>query len=278
MSLPYTRILPARLWVIPSLTLLLVACSTNQPVKEERDGIDHSFPPPANIDSIPDAVPAIEPLSRYGNPESYQVFGREYRTLPERSHYRETGIASWYGSKFHGKRTSSGEPYDMYAMTAAHKSLPLPTYARVTNLQNGRSVVVKINDRGPFHDNRLIDLSYTAAWKLGIAANGTGLVEVEAIDPSIPEPKPVPPPVQATAGLPEIFLQVGAFGSQQNANRLKDRLQSALNTAVLVQEPHATDQPLFRVQIGPIASIELCDQLTDKLVSLGIPETRLVFR
>ncbi|MDJ0806576.1 MAG: septal ring lytic transglycosylase RlpA family protein [Gammaproteobacteria bacterium] len=271
---------PLRLSLLPAslgLSLLVGACSTTS-VIEERDGIDHSFPPPADIDRIPDAVPKVEPLSRYGNPERYTVFGKEYQTLSERGNYRERGIASWYGSKFHGRRTSSGEAYDMYAMTAAHKSLPLPTYARVTNLQNGQSVVVKINDRGPFHDNRLIDLSYTAAWKLGIAGPGTGLVEVEALDPAAPEPKPEPKPVQIGSGLPEIFLQVGAFGSAHNANRLKTRLQSQLDTEVWIQQTLSDDPPLFRVQVGPIASIELCDNLADKLNGLGIPETRLVIR
>lgn len=277
MSSRYTTFLTMRapLWL--ALSLLLGACSSTQ-VIEEPDGIDHSFPPPANIDSIPDAVPQVEPLSRYGNPETYSVFGREYRTLQDPSNYRERGIASWYGSKFHGKRTSSGEPYDMYGMTAAHKSLPLPSYARVTNLQNGRSVVVKVNDRGPFHDNRLIDLSYTAAWKLGIASNGTGLVEVAAIDPSIPEPKPDPTPSKAVATLPEMFLQVGAFGSEQNANRLRNRLQTLLDTEVLIEQNNASNPPLYRVQVGPIASIELCDHLADQLTGLGIPETRVVLR
>lgn len=262
-----------------SIALLIAGCSS-QNTNLVKDGIDHSYPPPADIDSIPDAVPLDEPMSRYGNPVSYSVFGKEYKTLAERGGYREKGIASWYGSKFHGRRTSSGEPYDMYAMTAAHKTLPLPTYARVTNLQNGKRVVVKINDRGPFHGNRLIDLSYTAAWKLGIAQNGTGLVEVEAIDLSAPDPEPKPEiqPILAKTGLPEIFLQVGAFGSEQNANRLKHRLQTELNTDVLVKQIISAELPVYRVQVGPIASIELCDHLTDKLVGLGIPETRLVIR
>ncbi len=276
MSLSYLQHSSPRLFKTLALSLLLTACSTRPTL--ERDGIDHTFPPPADIDTIPDAIPKVEPMSRYGNPVSYTVFGREYRTLTDHVGYQERGIASWYGSKFHGKRTSSGEPYDMYGMTAAHKSLPLPTYARVTNLQNGQSVVVKINDRGPFHGNRLIDLSYTAAWKLGIAQGGTGLVEVEAIDPRTPEPKPAARPIQAQSGLPEIFLQVGAFGSEQNANRLKSRLQTELNADVLIQQALASEPPLFRVQIGPIASIELCDHLADKLSGLGLPESHLVIR
>ncbi len=269
---------PISAWSITTLILsvLLVGCSTKL-TNVERDGLDHRYPPPADIDVIPDAIPKNEPMSRYGNPVSYTVFGNEYRILPERKGYRERGIASWYGSKFHGRRTSSGEPYNMYSMSAAHKTLPLPTYARVTNLQNDQSVVVKINDRGPFHDNRLIDLSYTAAWKLGIVSAGTGLVEVEVIEPSAPEPKPVSEPILTQTGNPELFLQVGAFGSEHNAHRLKSRLQTELNADVLILE-NISAAPLFRVQVGPIANIELCDHLAAKLNGMGIPETRLVIR
>jgi rare lipoprotein A len=138
---------------------------------------------------IPDAVPKVEPKSKYGNPESYVVFGKRYHTKSSSNGYVERGVASWYGPDFHGRKTSSGERYDMYAMTAAHKTLPLPTYARVTNVKNGRSAVVKINDRGPFHGDRIIDLSYSAARKLGVVAKGTAMVEVKAIDPRQPESK-----------------------------------------------------------------------------------------
>jgi rare lipoprotein A len=139
-----------------------------------------------------DAVPRAEPKSKYGNPDSYVVFGKRYYTKDSAAGHVERGVASWYGPKFHGRRTSSGEPYNMYAMTAAHKTLPLPTYARVTNLGNGRSAVVKINDRGPFHGDRVIDLSYAAANKLGVVAEGTARVEVRAIDPRRPETAPAP--------------------------------------------------------------------------------------
>ncbi|MCG6862576.1 MAG: septal ring lytic transglycosylase RlpA family protein [Chromatiaceae bacterium] len=141
---------------------------------------------PPDLSSIEDAQPKIEPKSKYGNPETYVVFGKRYYTKASSKGYVERGIASWYGKKFHGRKTSSGERYDMYGMTAAHKTLPLPTYARVTNVKNGRSAVVKINDRGPFHGKRVIDLSYTAARKLGVVATGTAMVEVRAIDPSRP--------------------------------------------------------------------------------------------
>ncbi len=143
-----------------------------------------------DISGIPDAVPKVEPKSKYGNPKSYVVFGKRYHTKSRSDGHVERGLASWYGKKFHGRKTSSGERYDMYAMTAAHKTLPLPTYARVTNVKNGRSAVVKINDRGPFHGNRVIDLSYSAAKKLGVVAKGTAMVEVRAIDPSRPESAP----------------------------------------------------------------------------------------
>jgi rare lipoprotein A len=134
----------------------------------------------------PDAVPKVEPKSKYGNPASYVVFGKRYKTKTSSAGHVERGVASWYGKKFHGRKTSSGERYDMYAMTAAHKSLPLPTYAKVTNLENGRTAVVRINDRGPFHGDRVIDLSYTAARKLGVVSKGTAVVEVRAIDPRKP--------------------------------------------------------------------------------------------
>lgn len=169
-------------WIMPEkilLTLafalvLLAGCSS-------RGDLDDEIPP--EIARIPDAVPRIEPLSKSGNPESYEVFGRRYFTQKSSRGHVERGIASWYGQPFHGRKTSSGEVYDMYTMSAAHKTLPLPTYARVTNLDNGRSVVVRINDRGPFHEDRIIDLSYVAAVKLGMKRQGTARVKVKAIQP-----------------------------------------------------------------------------------------------
>ena len=167
------------------LALVAGGCATKSPTTAgvERSAIDP--------DSVPDAVPRVEPYSRYGNPPSYEVFGKRYSVLPSSKGFVQTGIASWYGEDFHGKRASNGETYDMYAMTAAHKELPLPTYARVTNLDNGRSIVVRITDRGPFVGDRVIDLSWVAAAKLRLATKGTGLVEVRAIDPL--DPNPLPP-------------------------------------------------------------------------------------
>jgi rare lipoprotein A len=262
------------------ISLILSGCSSS-PISTSGDGISRHLPPPQDIASIPDASPREEPRSPYGNPESYVVFGERYRPLKESRGYSEKGIASWYGSKFHGHRTSSGEAYDMYAMTAAHNTLPLPSYARVTNLKNDRSVIVKINDRGPFHDNRLIDLSYTAAWKLGIIGEGTGLVEVTAIDPS-PSPAPEIPdaPVQPKQhhGLPALFLQVGAFGNAQNADRLKQRIEEQLQVSVLIEESPSGASPVYRVQVGPIASVELADHLSLRLDELGIHNPHVVIR
>lgn len=153
--------------------------------QEEANENDGDGPPliDCDITNIPNAVPKLEPLSRYGNPSTYEVLGNRYNVMPHASGYQAEGTASWYGRKFHGQRTSSGEPYDMFGMTAAHRSLPLPTYAKVKNLNNGREVIVKINDRGPFVKDRLIDLSYAAAKKLGIHATGTAKVLIAAIDP-----------------------------------------------------------------------------------------------
>src|SRR5512143_1873224 len=159
------------------LPLALAGCGALQPK-------DSGPRRPVDTSNVSEPVPRNEPRSRYGNPASYVVDGREYHVLATSNGYVERGIASWYGTKFHGGRTSSGETYDMYKMTAAHKTLPIPCYARVTNLENGRSVIVRVNDRGPFHDNRIIDLSYAAANRIGISPKGTGLVEVRAVSSS----------------------------------------------------------------------------------------------
>ena len=152
-----------------------------------QDGPPSAAEIPPDLASVPDAVPKVEPKSATGNPQSYSVDGGKYQVLANAQGYKERGLASWYGKKFHGKRTSSGEPYDMFKMTAAHKTLPIPSYVRVTNLDTKRSIIVRVNDRGPFHEGRIIDLSYTAALKLGILGNGSSQVEVEALDPTKPD-------------------------------------------------------------------------------------------
>jgi rare lipoprotein A len=281
------------------LVLLLNGCASDPQAGRYAQAHDSAPANYVNVAHVKEAVPREEPLSRYGNPASYVVRGRRYHTLASSEGYRERGVASWYGTKFHGHRTSSGETYNMYLMSAAHKTLPLPTYARVTNLRNGKSVIVKINDRGPFHDNRLIDLSYAAAARLDILGKGTGLVEVAAIDPATwraPAPKPAPKPRIApsrpkvdsraivavappTAPVqePSLYLQVGAFLDRNNAERLQSRLRGiALPGPLQISESNTDNRPIYRVRVGPLASVEIADRLTDLLVEHGIHSPRVV--
>jgi len=260
--------------VVLILIGLLGACSGST-VKDS--GPDRDI----DVSHIPDAKPRHASRSRYGNPDSYVVYGVRYHVMKNSKGYRERGVASWYGNKFHGRRTSSGEAYDMYAMTAAHKSLPLPTYVQVTNLNNGRQVVVKVNDRGPFVKNRLIDLSYTAAKKLGISATGTGLVEVRAISPGR---HPVKKQRQTTgktvtAALPgslNMYLQVGAFANRINAEQLQVSLQTLLSARVSIERMTQNQLPLFRVRVGPVASVSELDRMTELLGKQGIDSPHIV--
>jgi rare lipoprotein A len=241
--------------------------------------------PPADIDAIPDAVPKFEPPHRFAN-NPYSVLGHDYVPLKPGTPYRARGVASWYGRKFNGQKTSSGEIYDMYGMTAAHPTLPIPSYARITNPANGKSVVVRINDRGPFHNGRVIDLSYTAAWKLGYIGNGSTLVEVESIQPGQDAPlaqaKPAPSdsdpiaqfadpaPVPAAATPPEArdvhghFLQLGAFGNRDNAEALKSHLArelGALGDKLVVQSAGT----IHRVQLGPYADAQEARRIAERI-------------
>jgi rare lipoprotein A len=246
--------------------LALGACSTTPDQRADRDGGPSK--PPFDVMAVPDAVPKVEPRSRYGNPASYVVFGQRYHVMPASDGYVERGIASWYGDKFHGKRTSSGDPYDMYGMTAAHKTLPLPTYARVTNLQNGRSIVVKINDRGPFARNRIIDLTYTGAAKLGLLGAGTGLVEVRALDPRRPDPGPTLLMAQNTAPAPRPAPKPApAAAARQTAPALLDALIPPAHADDMPPAPtaRATASPTLYLQIGAFASRDNAEQLRHKL-------------
>jgi len=277
------------------LALLVNGCASDPQAGRYAQAYDSAPQRHINLADVKDAVPRAEPPSRYGNPRTYVVRGSRYHTLTNSKGYTERGIASWYGTKFHGHRTSSGDTYDMYGMSAAHKTLPLPTYARVTNLQNGKSVIVKINDRGPFHENRLIDLSYAAAARLGILGKGTGLVEVAAIDPatyhkvpakpriaaSQPKVAQAAPAAQATdqppAHEPTLYLQVGAFHNRSNAERLQSQLSRVdLPAGLTISESTADNQRVYRVRIGPLASVETADQLTQLLADHGIRSPRVV--
>lgn len=250
----------------------------------------------------PDAIPRPEPVSRYGNGPIYEVFGKRYTVMPTSAGYSERGVASWYGKKFHGRLTSNRETYDMYQMTAAHKTLPLPTYVRVTNLRNNKSIVVRVNDRGPFVHNRIIDLSYAAARKLDMIRDGTSLVEVTAISfddppgdrparnvamppPDTSTPLPAPEPVEPVmADEPEplverenrVFAQVGAFGSRENAERRHQLLLDRGIANSYVHTDTSVTPALYRVRIGPIAAVEQYDILVEELERLGISDPYLV--
>jgi rare lipoprotein A len=228
-------------------------------------------PPPANVDTTADAIPRREPRSAHGNPPFYKVLGKRYVVLATEDGYLERGVASWYGPTFHGENTSNGEKYNMYAMTAAHKTLPLPCYARVTNLKNGRTIVVRINDRGPFVANRLIDLSYTAASKLDMLKEGTTLVEVRAL--TVQEPDDLTRSAEAPP--PALYVQVGAFTDQNNAQHVLDRLHTGGLPSAFILAPPDGKPPLYRVRLGPVNSVPEFDQLAARLKGLGYPDARL---
>ena len=307
-------------WQLHGLLVAAVtlgACTSAPPQRADRDSGPSR--PPFDVMAVPDAVPKVEPRSRYGNPPSYVVFGKRYHVMPTSDGYVERGIASWYGEKFHGLRTSSGDAYDMYGMTAAHKTLPLPTYARVTNLRNGRSIVVKINDRGPFAHDRIIDLTYTGAAKLGLIGAGTGLVEVRALDPRRADPGPTlievkrnapePPPTASTrvasaapaarildtliapahadelpaaarsgagATAPTLYLQIGAFVNRDNAEQLRSKLSAVSFPDIHISESLSNQRPIYRVRIGPLASVADADRMAGELARHGITNPRVV--
>ena len=272
-----------KITILTMVTLFLAACGSTP---EQKGGVASTggylsgdgpgADAPANIEAIPDAVPRNEPLHRYAN-RPYVALGKTYTPLTVVGDYKEQGIASWYGKKFHGQRTSSGETYDMYAMSAAHPTLPIPSYARVTNSANRKSVIVRINDRGPFLHDRVIDLSYTAAYKLGIISNGSGDVEVESlsadrtiniIPASTVQSQPlaaVPVGVAVQTDAPPVstvssetvdrgvYLQLGAFESQQNAETFLEKMRTELG-AINKQLKLTSKDGLVRVHIGPYSN------------------------
>ena len=242
---------------------------------------------PDGLDEIPDAVPKWEPLHKPAT-RPYVVLGKEYVPNATLKPYKERGIASWYGKKFHGQKTSNGETYDMFAMTAAHPTLALPSYVRVTSLSNGKTVIVRVNDRGPFHVGRIIDLSYTAAWKLGLVSGGSGQVEIEAVLPGEPAAtayaQVAPPapeedeiarlilreeaataaPANGSGDRPGIYLQLGAFANPDNAENLRNHLARELDwlTETMVIRP---GNGIHRLQLGPYASRSDAEQVAEKI-------------
>ncbi len=233
---------------------------------------------PLDVLAVADAIPKYEKRTRAGNPPQYEVFGKQYTILEDSKGYQETGIASWYGTKFHGRTTSNGEIYNMYGMTAAHKTLPIPSYVRVTNVKNKRSVVLRVNDRGPFHGNRIIDLSYTAAVKLGIQQRGTGLVEVTALDFDSSASKQAESlnnsNLQSAQDI--FYLQVGAFINSGNAKQLQQKLQASKIPASRIQRAYSQGNDVYKVQVGPLYSDLQAKQTNDKLVDIGFEHTQLV--
>jgi rare lipoprotein A len=282
----------------------MAGCASNAPSPTRSTGA-----PPLRPELIPDAIPRAEPRADYGNGPVYEVFGERYRVLDTSYGYVERGVASWYGRKFHGRLTSSREPYDMYLMTAAHKSLPLPTYVEVRNLANDRRIVVRVNDRGPFVKNRIIDLSYSAAHKLGMVEAGTAMVEVRAISFDKPPPAldvvadepagepetaaapisaavpaqeiaepPAPPSAPAEASEParKIYVQVGAFGERGNAERRHRLLSDNGISPAFVHREADRDPALYRVRVGPLNGVDQYDRVVDELSRLGIDNSHLV--
>lgn len=280
--------------------LFLSSCSFT---KKPKDG-----PPKFHVDEtkIPNAQPKIEPLAKYGNMPFYRVFGKRYYVMKSYKNYQEVGTASWYGTMFHNRKTSSGEPYNMLGMTAAHRTLPLPTYVEVTNLVNHKKIIVKVNDRGPFASNRIIDLSYVAAKKLGMLGRGTTLVKVKAIDPStfgrpmivakkkpfksfwqrVTETKTVSKnerypnsqmktvTAQKTRQYELFYLQVGAFRHFEHAKRLRDKLAHHLSAPIKISAPSSASMGLYRVNVGPFYDSARMDKISHQLMSMGIKPNR----
>lgn len=307
-AIPRRSDLPRSAWLLVASALLLAGCGTlrraPEPLPPAKPGAATVADAPRQLAAIPDAVPRKEPLSRYGNPETYEVFGRTYRVKRSARGHIERGTASWYGPGFHAERTSSGEPYDMYAMTAAHKTLPIPAYVRVTNLDNGRSVVVRVNDRGPFVGERIIDLSYTAAWKLDMLRQGTAPVEIRVLEPGEDPPAvstsaalSSAPTVAATVaatvaqtvaasrastpaagsigiGVSSRYLQAGSFVSRANAETVIGNLAGAGIRNVVIREARVGERQVFRVQVGPLDDAIEADDMVERLRLAGVPDAR----
>ncbi len=272
---------------ISLLSLFLGACGGSPERFHQADGYPKVIP--VDLASIPDAVPWDEPLSRYGNPPEYEVLGQRYTTLVSSEGFEQRGIASWYGTRFHGRRTSSGEPYDMFAMTAAHRQLPLPSYVEVVNLENGKRVVVRVNDRGPFVGGRVIDLSYAAAYRIGMLERGVAPVLVRAIgsgDMGSGTLRVANADPQDNPGLRSTldqsrdetrFVQIGAFSDRDAAKRMQQDLRdlgfSGVNVTMLESAGGAR---LHRVRIGPLENLPAVREVEARLQQASVGDYRVV--
>lgn len=249
-----------------------VAPTGGTPVYKTR-GIDG----PGSLQRAAMAVPAtVEnlPKSRIGNRSTYTVFGVQYRVMDTAINFKERGVASWYGAKFHGRDTSSGEVYDMYAMTAAHKHLPLPTFVQVTHLETGKSIVVKVNDRGPFVDDRIIDLSYAAAYQLGMLDTGTAPVEIVAISTNPPKSNNVVAETPLAVPNQTHYIQLGAFKHQPNAELLKLKVADSLPLPTRIQ--HDVERALYRVRVGPVENQSILSETLTALAAVGVNQYKLI--
>ncbi len=298
-----------RLIILFLLASFVSACGSRGGRYYQDDGPDSNVP--ANLASVKNAVPKREARSASGN-NPYVVFGRRYVPMTSSTGYRKSGVASWYGRKFHGRRTSSGEQYDMYAMTAAHKTLPLPSYVKVRNLDNNREIIVRVNDRGPFLHKRLIDLSYVAAHKLGVIKTGTARVEViavgagstveeaggvtvAAVDSSLEveaetltapatrsgfvrsaNANPGANPVNKSSSTGGVYLQVGSFGKWDNAIKLRNQLEQHDIRPVSIATVRVNSNRYFRVRVGPVENLGKAEQFSKQVQRLGIHDSRVV--
>ena len=289
-----------RIITIPLIAAFFAGCGStpiqyDPPVEVQVP--DSGPPQPLAVEHIPDALPIHEPRTQAGNKSPYSVLGKTYYVMSDARGFKQEGYASWYGNKFHGRKTSNGEIYDMYGMTAAHKTLPIPSFVKVTNQSNNRSVIVRVNDRGPFHGDRIIDLTYTAARKLGFANKGTAKVSLEIVQPdssatyqayladqshergnqaaSIPlAPRP------KNSGGYEIprytYLQLGAFSEQARASGFKAKMQT-LSTYPVVIEPVA-ERGIYRVLMGPLKNNWDLVNLQQAITAEGHQEPKIVYR
>jgi rare lipoprotein A len=258
--------------------------SASDAYQASRYGIQQDRGPSDTFDpsQVREVVTVIPPRTTAGNRSPYTVNGRTYQIMPSEEGYRERGFASWYGEKFHGHDTSNGEVYDMFQLSAAHKSMPIPGFLRVTNLENNKSIIVRVNDRGPFHNDRIIDLSYAAAHMLDFANKGTAMVEVEAIMPTIVSnsapstARTIATTASSTAAGGQ-YLQVGAFSDLRAAEQLSARLRNLTSRPVFIRsvETAGSQQTMHRVRVGPIPDSDELARITDSVVAadLGSPYT-----
>lgn len=290
----FARVLNIRLAVV-MLLLILTACES--PGQRDGDGLRNIIPTaepdraparPKDVSGVPDAVPRLEQRTLAGNKSPYKVKGIVYRVMDSPDGYEAYGIASWYGEKFHGNHTSNGEIYDMYQMTAAHKTLPIPSYVRVTNVENGKSVIVRVNDRGPFARGRIIDLSYAGAKKLDYIESGTAKVKVEYIDPLVFHAKKgelneakVPRPISDLphAAASQRFLQIGAFSTESAARAMQQRVAAYTSIPVVIQRAEITSSSvIYRVHVGPFLDEQIQESTKSLLMSKGLDEPLAVVR